>query len=89
MRFARLVVPSIMMEQLKFHWQEPSVTTSAIEQCRKQLHIAAIAVAALSICYFAMVLGNALRWSVLLWAAMQMPTFIAGIVLAVRMWIYT
>lgn len=76
-------------EQLEFHRQITLASTSPVEQCRRQLHIAAVVVATLSIFYFSMVLGNKLRWHVALWIFMQIPTYIAGAILAVRMWIYT
>ena len=88
-RVAPLAPYACIDEQLEFHRETRSASTSPIEKCRRQFHIAAIVLATLSICYFAMVLGNAIWWSVMLWTVMQMPTYIAGAALAVRMWIYT
>lgn len=78
-----------LREQLEFHRQTTSASNSPVEKCRWQLHIAAGVLATVSILYFSLVVDNRLRWSAFVWVVMQISTYIAGAVLAVRMWIYT
>ena len=74
--------------QLKFHAQQPAAASSPVEKCRLDMHFYFIFSVMTFICYLSMVLGGALRWSVVVLCCTQIPTSIGGI-LALRMWIST
>ncbi len=59
-----------------------------MEQCRRQLHVAAVVVAVLSLLYFATVVGGELPASVYVLAIAQFPVNISCSFLITRMWIY-
>ncbi|CAM9667119.1 unnamed protein product [Ectocarpus fasciculatus] len=76
-------------QQIQYHAQRTSASTSPIERCRRQLHVTTIAQATLNICYFSLVLGDALRWSVVVLMAAGIPNTIGGVILTSRMWMYS
>lgn len=84
-----LLFGSALDMQLRFHQQQPSVSTYPAERCRRELHITAIAVSILHIAYFSMVLGGQLLLSVAVLGAVQIPISISAAILVSRMWIYT
>ena len=75
--------------QLRFHKQQPSVSTYPAERCRLELHATCIAVSVLHIAYFSMVLGGELLLSVAVLGVVQIPISISAAILVSRMWMYT
>lgn len=74
--------------KLKFHRERPAAASSPVEKCRLDMHFYFICSILTFLCYFSMVLGGALRWSVVVLCCTQIPTSIGGL-LALRMWIST
>lgn len=58
------------------------------EQCRRNLHIASVVVAVLSLFYFVMILEDELQWAIYMLAIAQFPVNISCSFYATRMWIY-
>ncbi|CAM9616911.1 unnamed protein product, partial [Ectocarpus sp. 8 AP-2014] len=78
-----------LFEQIKYHSQRTSASTSPVERCRRQLHTTTITASTLNICYFSLVLGN-IRWlSVVVLMMNGIPNCIGGVVFTSRMWMYT
>lgn len=74
---------------MKFHKQHMAGSCSAVEVCRRQLHICTLIAAAISIIYFILVLGDGLQWCAAVGALMAAPAYIGSSILAARMWVYT
>lgn len=77
------------MTKVRFHRQQPIASASLAEKCRRELHISTINVDMLSILYFAMVLGDQIPASIIVFNVLQIPVCISAAVLTSRMWIYT
>ena len=77
------------IRQLKSHNEQMAGSCSVVEICRRHLHICTLIAAAISIIYFILVLGGALRWCTAVLSLMMAPAYIGGSILAARMWVYT
>lgn len=75
--------------QRMFHRHVAWALTSAPERCRRELHIAGMAVSIVHMAYFGMVLEGELLLSVAVLGAVQIPISISAAVLVSRMWMYT
>ncbi|CAM9459649.1 unnamed protein product [Ectocarpus sp. 12 AP-2014] len=66
-------VHHIRRKQITFHAQNAWAATSTNERCRRQMHIVAISVGAVHICFFSLVLRDVLWWACVVMMVGQIP----------------
>lgn len=74
------------------HARQTTASSSPIEDCRRNLHVVAIAHAGLTLVFFVLILvleGDQLWGSAILFVGVNQLTVNIGGVLTTRMWIYT
>ncbi|CAM9298811.1 unnamed protein product, partial [Ectocarpus sp. 6 AP-2014] len=71
--------------QITFHAQNACAATSEIERCRRQMHIVAISVGAVHVCFFSLVLRDVLWWAFVVMMIGQIPLSIGVFVSTPRM----
>lgn len=84
---APLSLALLYHKQLKFHEEQIAASTSPAEISRRQMHILIIIHDVTTAGYFIMVLGNELRWSVVLLGIAQALMNPCALIEA-RLWMY-